>query len=320
MDNSNVPGTTYDMQLLEPLSWIEQNDASAGRCVYLSLPELGVSGRAQVMSVSACPTLENGPGRVVLGTFTSISRDVIELRLSAISTGVPPVDAAETTLDVTTGHPLWLLDRGDWVPAGSLSIGERVATEHGEATVESIAPVVGEQRVYNLDVEGDHRYLVGEIGAVAHNATPNCVGKPFVGTLRGKPVHYHGTTTVQKNFVKRDPTVTEQLRTTFNSTARKQFVKDLASDPLTVAQLRSAGISPKQIAAMRNDGTVPGHFQVHHKVPLDAGGTNDSPNLILIAEEYHYALSNEQNWDMAGMSPGDSKSVLWPEFTGSVYW
>ena len=60
------------------------------------------------------------------------------------------------------------------IGAGVLRPGERLATAAGEAVVEDVTVQPGEQRVYNLSVEGDHRYLVGEVGLLAHNAHP-CV-------------------------------------------------------------------------------------------------------------------------------------------------
>ena len=58
------------------------------------------------------------------------------------------------------------------IAAGALRPGERLATAAGEAVVESVTVQPGERRVYNLSVEGDHRYLVGELGVVVHNTLP----------------------------------------------------------------------------------------------------------------------------------------------------
>jgi len=69
------------------------------------------------------------------------------------------------------------------IGAGVLRPGERLATAAGAAVVESVTVQPGERRVYNLSVEGDHRYLVGEVGLVAHNVNP-C---PTPGTPSGNP-------------------------------------------------------------------------------------------------------------------------------------
>jgi hypothetical protein len=117
-----------------------------------------------VTGIDACPPIESGYGRVVLGTFTSVSSDVYELKLAG----------QDEAIGVTSGHPIWSLDRGAWIAAGALRAGERLATAVGEAVVEYVTVQPGARRVYNLSIEGDARYLVGELGLLAHNAHP-CV-------------------------------------------------------------------------------------------------------------------------------------------------
>lgn len=160
MPSDDRPGEHYEMELLRPQGWVEQNTSDTG-WVYLSLPELGVSGQAEVLNISACPPIEAGAGRVVLSTFTYVSNEIIELHLNN-----------GDSLRATEGHPMWSLDRGDWVSVGELEPGETVATEAGVATISSVTPVLGEHRVYNIDVEADNRYLVGDLGVLVHNANP----------------------------------------------------------------------------------------------------------------------------------------------------
>jgi hypothetical protein len=162
MPDDRHPGSYYEMELLQPMGWIARNNAAAGRWVDLSLPELQISGMAQVTGIGQCPPIESGYGRVVLGTFTSVSSDVYELKLAG----------QDEAIGVTSGHPIWSLDRGDWIAAGALRPGERLATAAGEAVVEDVTAQPGEQRVYNLNVEGDHRYLVTTLGLLVHNAGP----------------------------------------------------------------------------------------------------------------------------------------------------
>jgi len=170
MPDPQNPGNDYQMQLLEPLSWISSENALAGAWVDLSLPELGISGNARVETISPCPTIQGGNGRVVLGMFEHVSHDLVDVNLQGEA----------QPLQVTAGHKLWSLDAGGWVQAGQLHAGERLATEHGEATVASVAVDVWAQTVYNLDVESDHRYFVTDLGIVAHNASP-C--NPYIDDL-----------------------------------------------------------------------------------------------------------------------------------------
>jgi Pretoxin HINT domain len=162
MPDPQNAGDSYQMQLLEPMSWIGLNNAQAGTFINLSLPELGISGPAQVISIGACPPIEAGAGRVVLGTFEHVSDDVVDVNLAGES----------QPLQVTAGHMLWSLDRDGWVEAGDLQAGEQLAGENGPVTVQSVTRDSQSMEVYNLDVETDHRYEVTDLGVVAHNADP----------------------------------------------------------------------------------------------------------------------------------------------------
>ena len=64
-----------------------------------------------------------------------------------------------------------------------LQVGERLQTAEGAVTVEALEKVRGEHRVYNLEVEGDHEYLVGEAGVRAHNQSA-CSGGGAGGGAR----------------------------------------------------------------------------------------------------------------------------------------
>ena len=69
----------------------------------------------------------------------------------------------------TGAHPLYSLDRDDWVRVRDLQIGERLQTAEGAVSVEALEKVRGTFRVYNLEVEGDHEFLVGDAQVRAHN-------------------------------------------------------------------------------------------------------------------------------------------------------
>jgi hypothetical protein len=174
MPDPTTPGDSYNMQLLEPFSWITANQASVGNWVSLNLPELQISGDAQVESIEACPTIQSGPGQVVLGTFEHISNDVVDVNLVRES----------QPLQVTAGHKLWSLDADGWVDAASLYAGERLAGENGPVIVASVTADPEMIPVYNLDVENDHRYLVTDLGVLAHNAEP-CPSMPVVENSQG---------------------------------------------------------------------------------------------------------------------------------------
>jgi hypothetical protein len=74
------------------------------------------------------------------------------------------------TLTGTPVHPVWSLDRGDWVPLGELTEGETLQGHSGAAIVLHLSLHQAAQPVYNLEVHGEHVYQVGELGVLVHNA------------------------------------------------------------------------------------------------------------------------------------------------------
>ncbi|MCR1990289.1 T7SS effector LXG polymorphic toxin [Bacillus subtilis] len=141
----------------------------------------------------------------------------------------------------------------------------------------------------------------------------------FVGTLKGEQVLLKGVKVKEISYTKRSPEETAKLRRKFNSSIKKQFLKGLSNDPNKVKKLKKAGLTDKDIARMK-DGLNPKGYQVHHKLPLDDGGTNDMDNLILIKNDpYHKAITNEQNSLTKGLAPGETKKINWPIPNGEIY-
>ncbi|MEC2275218.1 T7SS effector LXG polymorphic toxin [Bacillus subtilis] len=141
----------------------------------------------------------------------------------------------------------------------------------------------------------------------------------FVGTLKGEQVLLKGVKVKEISYTKRSPEETAKLRRKFNSSIKKQFLKGLSNDPNKVKKLKKAGLTDKDIARMK-DGLNPKGYQVHHKLPLDDGGTNDMDNLILIKNDpYHKAITNEQNSLTKGLTPGETKKINWPIPNGAIY-
>lgn len=142
----------------------------------------------------------------------------------------------------------------------------------------------------------------------------------FVGSLKGNKVILKGVKGKNIKYKKRDPKETEKLRNEFDGTDKEKFLKEISNDPEKVEQLRKAGLSETEIAKMR-DGLNPSkEWQVHHKLPLDDGGTNSIDNLVLIKNDpFHKALTNAQNALTRDMAPGQTKIINWPVPGGFVY-
>jgi autotransporter-associated beta strand protein len=169
-----------DVDLLRPLSWIDQVGAVTDSQIHFELAELGIDGPADVLAVESCPEIESGRGRVITGTFTTARCSVLELRLSS-----------GEVLEPTPPHRFYSETRQDWVAAGELRVGECLRTASGQAvSVESVALKAGEHRVYNLEVEQEHQFYVGEAGVLVHNAYPGMAeGEVPLGTEFNPEAH-----------------------------------------------------------------------------------------------------------------------------------
>lgn len=141
----------------------------------------------------------------------------------------------------------------------------------------------------------------------------------YHGTVRGQTVELRGVDAVPVNYVKRDRVEYQALRNSFDSKVRGDFLRDLANDPAKVAALRRAGLDQAAINRIAS-GRVPQGWQVHHKLPLDDGGTNSFDNLVLIKNDpHHIALTNAQRTLVGDLGVGQSRQVDFPIPRGFVY-
>ena len=75
-----------------------------------------------------------------------------------------------TPIGSTANHPFWSEDRQDFVQAGSLNPGEHLRLADGRTTtLQRTEPIAEQLPVYNLEVDGEHVYFVGESGVLVHN-------------------------------------------------------------------------------------------------------------------------------------------------------
>ena len=73
---------------------------------------------------------------------------------------------------MTAAHPFWSVERQAWVPMIELAIDERLQAKDGSAPKVLARNLQTEpEPVYNIEVDGDHCYRVGEQGLLVHNAS-----------------------------------------------------------------------------------------------------------------------------------------------------
>jgi hypothetical protein len=183
-------GAIVEAEFIRPDWWIEENGIAAGELMPLSIEELGLSGYATIQTVEDCGPIARGDGSVVTGRFTT-SRVNFIVRLT-----VAGPDGTVEVLEGTTVHPIWSVDRNDWIQLSDLQEGERLQAANGIATVLSIAIVSTNVPVYNIEVHGEHVYQVGQLGVLAHNQCHHIVsyfqnaGRGFASnwSVRGQDV------------------------------------------------------------------------------------------------------------------------------------
>ncbi|MFQ3650545.1 MAG: polymorphic toxin-type HINT domain-containing protein [Gemmataceae bacterium] len=140
----------------------------------LDLPEMGAEGEFQVIDIAACPEIESVSRRIV----TRIFRHSVGLAYNLW------LEGQDDPIGVTERHPFWSVDREAWIAARELLVGERLLTASRTVQVRGFDPR-GTEPVYNLEIDGDHRYRVGEQGLLVHNASaPAEISKAFERELK----------------------------------------------------------------------------------------------------------------------------------------
>jgi len=141
----------------------------------------------------------------------------------------------------------------------------------------------------------------------------------FTGTLRKTAVTLPGVKTKTITYFKRARAEYDELRSVFDNKVRKEFAESLVKDPEKLAKLRAAGLDDDAIKRLA-DGKMPDGYQVHHKIPIDDGGTNSFDNLVLIKNEpYHKTISNAQKELTSALKDGESKVIDFPIPDGFIY-
>jgi YD repeat-containing protein len=176
------PGCEWDiihLRLLRPLDWLVRHGLPGSMKILLEIDELGVHGLAKVLAIEACPPIRKGRGRVVTGTITHFNGFVKQLSFVGSERPLHPTDV----------HPFYSRTRKDWIQARHLQPGEEVATTTGSAVVDRVGNLPGIHRVYNLEVEREHCYFVGQELALAHNGCADDILDQFKGFIKKLPAN-----------------------------------------------------------------------------------------------------------------------------------
>lgn len=145
----------------------------AGRLLPIDIEELQIEGSATVTAIESAPAIAGGEGSAVTGRFTTRRVDEI-CRIEVLC-----ADGTIDTIEGTTIHPIWSVDRNDWVPLAELTEGEQLLASSCPATILTHRVFHHTAPVYNIEIHGEHVYQVGALGLLVHNAADDCL---VVGT------------------------------------------------------------------------------------------------------------------------------------------
>ncbi len=160
-------GQIVDAEILRPTAWLHHHGIVPGKTLPLNTPELQVQGEAYVESLAPCPPIAAGEGSVITARF--VTRQVDQVATIEI---LGPNGQIET-ITGTTIHPIWSVDRQDWVGLAELYEGERLHAADGEAVVHSVEVKQQFTPVYNIEVHGEHVFEVSVSCVLVHNT---CAG------------------------------------------------------------------------------------------------------------------------------------------------
>jgi len=277
---SPVDDQYLEVGLLRSLEWMsEQSVSTAGDRTVLNLPEMGAKGDFQVVSIDPCQIVLGDQGRRITGIFRHRRGLVYDLSITGTS----------DLVRVTRLHPIWSVDREDWIAMKDLLVGERLLTSTGTATVLDLVER-GEEPVFNLEVDADHCYRVGEQGILVHNASDPCCR---IDDGTGTPGPYAALENTDDPDIKVtasrmfDP---RQKVNILNANEMRNGGMLRSDDPADPAPLlvRPIPVNPQTFPKPSKPRDANGFLneaQVDHINPFVVGGSNSYCNARLISQE-----------------------------------
>jgi hypothetical protein len=150
-------GAILEAELLRHRS--ETELLEVGQWYELATDEEELSGWAQIVAIDDDVQLGDGEGNLVVSRFKTIAnKEVVRVRL----------ENGEEIVG-TTGHRVWCINENQFKPLISFEIGNTVNTLDGVVVVQNI--FIGQQAhcVFNLEIEGQHVFRIGNTGLLVHN-------------------------------------------------------------------------------------------------------------------------------------------------------
>jgi hypothetical protein len=167
----DVSSESFAEPTLEPIR--------VGQTIFIDLPEHGISADFLVKEIRSCPTPNSGDGYLVTTKFIHENAEILDLR----------IEGSVDVIGTTASHRFWSEDRQQFVAAGDLRVGENLLlADDSPRKVESLTRRISRETVYNIEVDGEHVFYVGNDGVLVHN---ECAGwHHFFARYLGSKVPY----------------------------------------------------------------------------------------------------------------------------------
>ena len=134
---------------------------TVGSTIFVDLPEHGISADFTVREIRPCPAPSAGDGYLVTTKLIHENAEILDLR----------IEGSSEPIGTTSSHPFWSEDRQQFVAAGELRVGENlVLADDTTRRVESLTHRETRETVYNIEVDGEHVFYVGNDGLLVHNS------------------------------------------------------------------------------------------------------------------------------------------------------
>ncbi len=172
-------GNWVDIEMIRPAEFWRSQEAEPGNYVFMEFPELEASGQALVKSIEPCPPIAQGAGHVVTSRIvTRQASELVEIEIDD-----------DEILSGTPQHPIWIVERQDWVKLEEVEPGQHVWTDGGPLEITARRFLSTAESVYNIEVYGHHLYQVTDLGVLVHNAKRYPTAKKKPKKPKGKGHH-----------------------------------------------------------------------------------------------------------------------------------
>jgi hypothetical protein len=232
-------GSDAEVTLIRPVAWLEERGAKVGGVLRIAVPECGIDGDAEVLSLGPCPPIKPGKGNVVIGTFKHLCARILSLQL----------DNLDSPIKTTLNHRFWSNTRRGFCSAQYLWPLENIGINGKSSQVVSLEYTDTYIPVYNLEAYGSHVYLVTNACLLVHNTDPS-------------PVEY---TTVYRGVNAAEANIFRESGHIF-SDAGKEAYRSARGEGMTVEQSVTRAYQASEIAHaqhLRTWGNIDDYKQAH---------------------------------------------------------